>query len=171
MVGICEGLNVVELGSGSAAASIAGVILADAGARVLKVEPPEGDRLRESNPSGFLVWNRGKESVIADLRTAAGQQQLRDLAADADIVIEGFARRERLIGGASGPKHYEPPIRPWCIAPLRASDAPGPTRNSRPTTPWSPPRPDCGPAERGAIVTGRSCSPCRGAALVPRWRR
>jgi len=91
MVGICEGLNVVELGSGSVAASIAGVLLADAGARVIKVEPPDGDRLREVNPSGFLVWNRGKESVIADLRTSVGQQQLRELAAAADIVIEGFA--------------------------------------------------------------------------------
>ena len=43
---MCEGLNVVEVGAGSAAASIAGVVLADAGARVVKVEPPEGDGLR-----------------------------------------------------------------------------------------------------------------------------
>lgn len=88
---ICEGLNVLELGSGSAAASIAGVVLADAGARVLKVEPPEGDRLRVDNPSGFLVWNRGKESVVADLRTPTGQDKLKELARAADVVIEGFA--------------------------------------------------------------------------------
>ncbi|TPG36558.1 CaiB/BaiF CoA transferase family protein [Mycolicibacterium hodleri] len=88
---ILEGLNVLELGSGSAAASIAGVVLADAGARVIKVEPPDGDRLRTENPSGFLVWNRGKDSLIADLRTADGQEELRELARAADVVIEGFA--------------------------------------------------------------------------------
>ncbi len=91
MAGICEGLNVLEYGSGSAAASMAAMVLADAGARVIKIEPPEGDRLRTANPSGFLVWNRGKESVVADLRTAAGQDHLRRLAADADVVIEAFA--------------------------------------------------------------------------------
>ncbi|HUF96814.1 MAG TPA: CoA transferase [Ilumatobacter sp.] len=91
MTGICDSLNVLEIGSGSAAASIAGMVLADAGARVIKVERPEGDRLRTENPSGFLVWNRGKESVVADLRTAEGQALVRDLAAEADVVIEGFA--------------------------------------------------------------------------------
>jgi crotonobetainyl-CoA:carnitine CoA-transferase CaiB-like acyl-CoA transferase len=88
---ICAGLNVVELGSGSAAASIAGVVLADAGARVIKIEPPDGDRLRAENPSGFLVWNRGKESLVADLRTPGGQQALKDLVSSADVVIEAFA--------------------------------------------------------------------------------
>ncbi|MGZ8809214.1 MAG: CoA transferase [Mycobacterium sp.] len=91
MGSICTGLNVLEIGSGSVAASIAGVVLADAGARVVKLEPPAGDRLRAHNPSGFLVWNRGKESLVADLRTAEGQQTVRDVAANADVVIEGFA--------------------------------------------------------------------------------
>jgi crotonobetainyl-CoA:carnitine CoA-transferase CaiB-like acyl-CoA transferase len=88
---ICEGLNVLELGSGSVAAAIAGVVLADAGARVIKIEPPDGDRLRTENPSGFLVWNRGKDSLVADLRTADGQDRLRELVRSADVVIEGFA--------------------------------------------------------------------------------
>jgi crotonobetainyl-CoA:carnitine CoA-transferase CaiB-like acyl-CoA transferase len=90
-VTICAGLNVLELGAGSIAASLAGVVLADAGARVIKVEPPEGDRLRCERPSGFLVWNRGKESVVADLRRPEGQREFRELAARADVVIEGFA--------------------------------------------------------------------------------
>ena len=88
---IFEGLNVLELGSGSAAASMAGVILADAGARVIKVEPPDGDRLRTVNPSGFLVWNRGKDSLVADLRTTEGQECVKELVGAADVVIEGFA--------------------------------------------------------------------------------
>jgi crotonobetainyl-CoA:carnitine CoA-transferase CaiB-like acyl-CoA transferase len=91
MVRILEGLNVLELGSGSVATSIAGVVLADAGARVIKIEHPNGDRLRTENPSGFLVWNRGKESLVADLHTADGQDRVRDLARAADVVIEGFA--------------------------------------------------------------------------------
>jgi len=90
MTGICEGLNVLEMGSGSIAVSIAGMVLADAGARVVKIEPPEGDWLRTGNPSGFLVWNRGKESRVADLRTSAGQGDLRALAANADVVIDAF---------------------------------------------------------------------------------
>lgn len=88
---VLEGLNVLELGSGSVVASIAGVVPADAGARVIEVEPPDGDRLRTENPSGFLVWNRGKDSLVADLRTADGQDELRELAGTTDVVIEGFA--------------------------------------------------------------------------------
>ena len=88
---IGAGLNVVEMGAGSIASSIAGMVLADARARVIKIEPPEGDGLRREVPSGFLVWNRGKESLVADLRTAEGQQRLGELAAAADVVIEAFS--------------------------------------------------------------------------------
>ncbi|MGE0385387.1 MAG: CaiB/BaiF CoA transferase family protein [Gammaproteobacteria bacterium] len=87
---ICSGLTVVELGAGSAPGSIAGMMLADNGARVLKIEPPQGDRLRAADPSAFLVWNRGKESVIADLRTDAGRREVREIIAAADVVIEAF---------------------------------------------------------------------------------
>src|ERR1700737_4340801 len=70
---------------------MAGMVLADAGARVLKVEPPEGDRVRIQLASGFLVWNRGKESVVADLRTDDGVKRVSDLIAAADVVIEAFS--------------------------------------------------------------------------------
>ena len=69
MTTICDGLVVLELGSGSVAGALCGMLLVDNGARVLKVEPPEGDRLRHDTTSGFLVWCRGKESVVIDLRT------------------------------------------------------------------------------------------------------
>ena len=78
------------MGAGSIGASFAGMMLADNGARVVKVEPPEGDRLRGQHRSGFLVWNRGKESLVADLRTDDGRARVRALAAEADVVIEGF---------------------------------------------------------------------------------
>jgi len=87
---ICEGLQVIEMGAGSIGAAFAGMLLADNGARVVKVEPPEGDRLREQHPAGFLVWNRGKESTVADLRADEGRARVRDLVEHADVVIEGF---------------------------------------------------------------------------------
>jgi crotonobetainyl-CoA:carnitine CoA-transferase CaiB-like acyl-CoA transferase len=91
MATICDGLNILELGAGSTAGSMAGLVFADAGARVLKVEPPDGDRLRSMSPSAFLVWNRGKESVVADLHTDDGRARVRALAAAADVVIDAFA--------------------------------------------------------------------------------
>jgi crotonobetainyl-CoA:carnitine CoA-transferase CaiB-like acyl-CoA transferase len=88
---ICSGLNVVEIGSGSIAASLAGMILADNGARVVKIEPPAGDALRAQSPSGFLVWNRGKESAVHDLRTEDGRASARALAERADVVLVGLS--------------------------------------------------------------------------------
>jgi crotonobetainyl-CoA:carnitine CoA-transferase CaiB-like acyl-CoA transferase len=89
MAEICAGLNVLEMGAGSVASAMTGMVLADAGARVIKVEPPEGDRLREQTPSGFLVWNRGKESLVADLRTSAGQERIAELEADGVVFRPG----------------------------------------------------------------------------------
>ena len=91
MAMICEDLTVLELGGGSIAASLCGMILADNGARVIKIEPPRGDRLREQSPSGFLVWGRGKESLVLDLHTGAAQTRFRDLAVSADVIIEAFS--------------------------------------------------------------------------------
>lgn len=87
---ILEGLRVVELGTLSAGASISGMLLADAGAHVIKIEPPEGDGFRTLHPSGFLAWNRGKDSMVADLRELEGQEQARALIASADVVIDGL---------------------------------------------------------------------------------
>jgi crotonobetainyl-CoA:carnitine CoA-transferase CaiB-like acyl-CoA transferase len=87
---ICSDLVVVEVGDGRVASSLAGMILADNGARVLKVEPPGGDRFREVLPSGWLVWNRGKESVVADLGSADGRATVSELLAAADVVVDGL---------------------------------------------------------------------------------
>lgn len=74
--------------------------LADAGARVVKVEPPAGDPARRLGPfaehdgetySGFYArFNRGKEVVHADVRTEEGRAAVLELAASADIVVENF---------------------------------------------------------------------------------
>jgi crotonobetainyl-CoA:carnitine CoA-transferase CaiB-like acyl-CoA transferase len=86
---VFEGITVIELG-GTTAAMLAGLLLADNGARVVHVEPPEGARAREAVKSQFLVFNRGKESLVADLHTLAGQVTAREWILRADVVIEAF---------------------------------------------------------------------------------
>jgi crotonobetainyl-CoA:carnitine CoA-transferase CaiB-like acyl-CoA transferase len=95
-----EGLKVLELAR-ILAGPWAGQTLADLGAEVLKVESPAGDDTRAWGPpfveregdvsaSYFHSCNRGKRSVTVDFRTPEGQQQVRDMVADADILIENF---------------------------------------------------------------------------------
>jgi crotonobetainyl-CoA:carnitine CoA-transferase CaiB-like acyl-CoA transferase len=70
--------------------------LADAGARVIKVERPEGDFARDYDDvvkglSSYFVWlNRGKESVVLDLATASGKASLGQLIGDADVVVQNL---------------------------------------------------------------------------------
>ncbi|WP_298468640.1 CoA transferase [uncultured Erythrobacter sp.] len=72
------------------------VMMADHGARVIKVEPKAGDPAREMEPreAGHSVWfanlNRGKESVVLDLKSDAGKAALADLCREADVFVEGF---------------------------------------------------------------------------------
>ena len=96
---VCTGMNVVELGSGSIAASLAGMMLADNGARVVKVEPPEGDAARACSPAGFLVWNRGKESVVCDLRDETDRGAFCELVRDADVLLVGLDHRRMVEWG------------------------------------------------------------------------
>ena len=63
--------------------------LGDLGARVIKVEPPDGDPLRHS-PGMWAALNRGKESIALDLKTEAGRDALGRLAGSADAVLEGW---------------------------------------------------------------------------------
>jgi crotonobetainyl-CoA:carnitine CoA-transferase CaiB-like acyl-CoA transferase len=95
------GLRVLELARVLAGPWI-GQTLADLGADVVKVESPEGDETRRWGPpfierggggrdaAYFHCCNRGKRSVIADLREASGRELVRRLAARADVLIENF---------------------------------------------------------------------------------
>jgi crotonobetainyl-CoA:carnitine CoA-transferase CaiB-like acyl-CoA transferase len=67
-------------------------LLADQGAEVLKVEPPEGDVLRRAGQGGamFAHLNRGKRAVALDLKSEAGQVALRRLAAGADVLLHNM---------------------------------------------------------------------------------
>jgi CoA:oxalate CoA-transferase len=78
------------------AGPVAGRILSDLGADVVKVEPPEGDitRLWGFTTAGlstyFVQQNAGKRNVSIDLRSPGGPELVADLAAEADVVVENF---------------------------------------------------------------------------------
>jgi len=95
-----EGIRVIELAR-ILAGPWAGQTLADLGADVIKVEAPEGDDTRrwgppfieaggETTAAYFHATNRGKRGITCDFRTAEGQEVVRRLVADADVVIENF---------------------------------------------------------------------------------
>ncbi len=89
-----SGFLVVEVGAGIAL-SYAGLLLADAGARVVKVEPQAGDVLRRELPlvdgesAVFASLNRGKQSLVVDWRERSGAEVLSRLLAKADVALNG----------------------------------------------------------------------------------
>lgn len=84
---IFQGVRVADLSQGMSGPMV-GMVLADYGADVVKVEPPRGDWARAL--PGFVMWNRGKRSMRLDLSTEADRQTMRALAASSDVVITGF---------------------------------------------------------------------------------
>ena len=100
--GPLAGLRIIDL-STVLAGPYATMVLADLGADVVKVEPPEGDATRGWGPpwvgderagtrtaAYYLAVNRNKRSVRLDLRQLAGAEVLRRLLTDADVLIENF---------------------------------------------------------------------------------
>ncbi len=94
------GLKVLDL-SRILAGPFAGQTLADLGATVIKVEAPGGDDTRTWGPpfidrdgdrsaAYFYAANRGKKSVVVDFTTAEGQVFVRNLAREADVLLENF---------------------------------------------------------------------------------
>ncbi|HZQ60612.1 MAG TPA: CaiB/BaiF CoA-transferase family protein [Casimicrobiaceae bacterium] len=86
------GLRVVEF-THMVMGPTCGMLLADMGAEVIKVEPIDGDRTRRLLGAGagfFPMFNRNKKSIAIDLRDDEGAELARKLAASADIVAENF---------------------------------------------------------------------------------
>jgi len=94
-MGDLDGLLVVALEQ-AVAAPFASAMLAHGGARVIKIERPEGDFARDYDrhvrgQSAYFVWlNAGKESICLDLRTAADRELLARLIAKADVFIQNL---------------------------------------------------------------------------------
>jgi len=95
MTGPLEGVRVLDLSRVLSGPSC-GKALADLGANVVKVEPPEGDLTRTARPrvGGFPVYfaqqNCGKRCISVDLRLEAGRDIVARLAAATDVVLENF---------------------------------------------------------------------------------
>ena len=95
MTGALEGTLVIALEQ-AVAAPLASSRLADAGARVIKIERPEGDFARDYDhvvhgESAYFVWlNRGKESVTLDLKTGEDKALAGRMVAKADIFIQNL---------------------------------------------------------------------------------
>ena len=134
MAGTLDGMTVIDLGTGAAAA-LATMFLADQGARVIRIVAPGAAALRDG---GFVIWDRGKEWVSLDLENALddaaeqGGATWRRLVAAADVLVEDMppgARLQQLVGadtlvalnprlvacsitayGKQGPLRDEPPI-------------------------------------------------------------
>ncbi len=104
-----QGLCVVEVGGGFAA-PMAGKVLADLGATVVKVEPPEGEPARRRGPfrggvphseaSGtFLALNANKRSLVLDLAAEPGRARLATLVERADLLIHDLQPRAMAAAG------------------------------------------------------------------------
>src|ERR1044071_6896570 len=90
-----EGVLVVSLEQ-AVAAPLCSCRLADAGARVIKVERPEGDFARgydhaARGQSSYFIWlNRGKESVVLDIKTPDERDLLARLISRADVLVQNL---------------------------------------------------------------------------------
>ena len=95
MNGALDGILVVSIEQ-AVAAPFCTSRLADAGARIIKIERPEGDfaRLYDAAAKGqcsYFVWlNRGKDSVVVDLATKEGRANLETLIAGADVLLQNL---------------------------------------------------------------------------------
>lgn len=113
------------------AGPFAAMLLADLGAEVIKVESPHGDAWRHYEPltadggKWFLALNRNKKSVIADLKTEAGQQFSTALIRTADVVIHNMPpARARDFGLDRDTVASINPQTVWCCVSAFGSDGP-----------------------------------------------
>ncbi len=95
MPGALEGIRVIDL-TQMLAGPLCAMNLADHGADVIKVEPPQGEDLRKVAPlvegesAAFMMWNRNKRSIALNLKDPADHATLLDLIAGADVLLESY---------------------------------------------------------------------------------
>jgi crotonobetainyl-CoA:carnitine CoA-transferase CaiB-like acyl-CoA transferase len=106
LAGVLSGTRIVEQGT-FITGPCAGMMLADLGADVIKIESPEGDPYRSYQGGHysphFQAYNRNKRSLALDLKSAADRALFDTLAAEADVFIQNFrpGTADRLGAGAS----------------------------------------------------------------------
>ena len=87
MTDVFDGTTVLDFTMGMPG-GIATMVMSDFGAEVIKVEPPGGEKFRDW--PGAIQWNRGKKSVILDLKSSEGREKVQRLAKLSDVVVESF---------------------------------------------------------------------------------
>ena len=111
------GIRVIELAN-FIAGPLAGTLLADMGAEVIKIEPPKGDMGRAMPPQrnnesvSFVALNRNKRSLVLDLKQPAAREIVLKLAARSDAVVEAYrpGALEKIGLGADDVKAVNPKI-------------------------------------------------------------
>lgn len=94
-MGPLEGIKIVDLTT-MVSGPVSTMMLADQGARVIKVEAIDGEQMRligsphNGVTAGFFSCNRGKESITLNLKTEEGKEILRRLSAEADVFVQNF---------------------------------------------------------------------------------
>jgi crotonobetainyl-CoA:carnitine CoA-transferase CaiB-like acyl-CoA transferase len=96
MPGALDGLVVLDL-TGHLSGPYCAMMLADHGAEVIKIERPgKGDDARKMPPfiegesAPFMIWNRNKKSIVMDFKLERDRERLRQMADQADILVENF---------------------------------------------------------------------------------
>ena len=121
MPGALDGIRVIDFGQ-YIAGPLASMLLADQGADVIKVDPPGGPRWK--TPAN-ATWNRGKRSIVLDLKREAGLATAQALIQTADVVVENFRPgvMDRLGLGPADMTRANPRL-VYCSLPGFASDDP-----------------------------------------------
>ena len=107
-----DGVRVVEM-THMVMGPTCGMILAQLGAEVIKVEPPVGDKTRSLGGMGtsfFPLFNRGKRSVVLDFAKAEDRDTMHRLLESADVFLENF-RDGQLEKQGLGPEELRENIR------------------------------------------------------------
>ncbi len=86
MAGALDGFRVIDFGQ-YIAGPLVGMLMADQGADVIKVDPPGGPRWK--TPAN-ATWNRGKRSIVLDLKEPGDLTSAKELIQSADVVVENF---------------------------------------------------------------------------------
>ena len=151
MAGALDGIRVIDFGQ-YIAGPLVGMLLADQGADVIKVDPPGGPRWK--TPAN-ATWNRGKRSIVLDLKQVDDLATAKGLVQGADVVVENFRPgvMDRLGLGATAMTQANPRL-VYLSLPGFASDDPAPP--SRPGKGfWAPPPRLTGPCLRRMVPTSR----------------
>ncbi len=121
MAGALDGIRVIDFGQ-YIAGPLTAMFLADQGADVVRVDPPGGPRY--DTPAN-ATWNRGKRSIVLDLKAASDRDTARRLVETADVVVENFRSgvMDRLGLGAAAMTGANPRL-VYCSLPGFASDDP-----------------------------------------------